>query len=162
MNPPSMGLNPKDIAEKIKALAEPLAVSMGFEIVQVECPSGKRRSALRIFIDKPGGITVDDCADFSREFGLILDVNEMMEGSYDLEVSSPGLDRALSTIKDFIKFKGRKVRLRTKEPIEGNRRNIKAVIEGAEGRDITVRDFDGVPFTIALSNIDSARLIAEL
>ena len=128
----------------------------------MECPSGRGRRALRIFIDKPGGITVDDCADFSREFGLLLDVNDLMEGSYDLEVSSPGLDRALSTMKDFIRFKGRKVRLRTKEPLEGKRRNIKAVIEGAEGRDITVRDFDGTLFTIPLSNIESARLLAEI
>lgn len=157
-----MSLEPKDIAEKIRALAEPLAVSMGFEIVHVECPSGRGRGALRVFIDKPGGITVDDCADFSREFGLLLDVSDIMEGSYDLEVSSPGLDRALSTLKDFIRFKGRKVRLRTKEPLEGSRRNIKAVIEGAGGQDITVRDFDGALFTIALSNIESARLIVEI
>ncbi len=157
-----MSLESKDIAEKTRALAEPLAISMGFEIVQVECPSGRGRRSLRIFIDKPGGITVDDCADFSREFGLLLDVNGLMEGSYDLEVSSPGLDRALSTLKDFIRFKGRKVRLRTKEPLEGNRRNIKAVIEGAGGQDITVRDFDGALFTIALSNIESARLIVEI
>ena len=101
---------------------ERVAASMGLEVVEVELRGGGKARMLRIFIDKPGGVTHEDCANLSREVGTILDVEDAVPGgSYMLEVSSPGLDRKLSRAADFERFKGSRVKLMTREPVNGNR-----------------------------------------
>ena len=148
------------IEEKVRALAEPLLADKGMELVDLVFVTEHGRHVLRIFIDKPGGVNVDDCGDFSKEFSTILDVDDPIPQRYMLEVSSPGLDRPLVKEADFKRFAGKKTKIKAKEAIEG-RRNFKAVIDGvAEGK-VFVTDFDGKKFEIALSNIERARLEIE-
>ncbi len=109
--------------EHVRAITDRVAASHGVEVVDVEFRgSGGKARMLRIFIDKPGGVTHQDCEAVSREVGTILDVEDAVPGgSYTLEVSSPGLDRKLRGAADFERFTGSRVKLQTREPVEGNR-----------------------------------------
>src|SRR5213594_3250909 len=108
--------------DNIQAIAERVAASLGVEIVELELRGGGKSRMLRIFIDKPSGVTHDDCASLSREVSTILDVEDAVPGgSYVLEVSSPGLDRKLIRPGDFERFQGSRIKLTTKEPVNGNR-----------------------------------------
>lgn len=154
-------MKPEGIEERIKTLAAPVAGSLGLELVDVEFTSEHGRRVLRIYIDKPGGVTVDDCEKVSRELGTILDVEDPIPQSYNLEVSSPGLDRPLKTDKDFARFIGKRAKIKTREPLDG-RRNFKAVIDNVSNGEVRVTDFDGKIFTIAIANIDKAKLEIEI
>src|SRR5512135_3667398 len=104
--------------QKIQEIAERVAASSGLEVVEVDLRGGGKHRMLRFFIDKPGGVTHEDCADFSREVGTILDVEDAVPGgAYLLEVSSPGLDRKLWRPADFERFVGSRVKLMTREPV---------------------------------------------
>ncbi len=149
------------LEEMLKALAAPVVEGLGMELVDLVYTAEHGRKVVRLFIDKPGGVTVDDCSDVSREFGTVLDVEDPIPQRYVLEVSSPGLDRPLVKEKDFIRYMGKKARIKTKEAIEG-RRNFKPVIDRVEGGKVFVTDFDGLKFEIELSNIEKARLEIEL
>jgi ribosome maturation factor RimP len=108
--------------DEVQGIAERVAASSGLEVVEVEYRGGGKSRLLRIFIDKPGGVTHEDCANFSREVSTILDVEDIVPGgSYVLEVSSPGLDRKLLRAADYERFTGSKVKLMTREPVNGNR-----------------------------------------
>jgi len=108
--------------EAVQAIAERVAASAGLEIVEVELRGGGKARMLRIVIDKPGGVTHEDCASLSREVSTILDVEDVVPGaSYVLEVSSPGLDRKLFRAADYERFTGSRVKLTTRQPINGNR-----------------------------------------
>jgi ribosome maturation factor RimP len=108
--------------DQVREIAERVAASSGLEIVDVEMCGGGKARMLRIFIDKPGGVTHEDCANFSREVGTILDVEDVVPGdSYLLEVSSPGLDRKLSRAADYERFIGSRVKLTTRNPVNGSR-----------------------------------------
>ena len=148
------------IEEKVRALAEPLLADKGMELVDLAFVTEHGRHVLRIFIDKPGGVNVDDCGEFSKEFSTILDVDDPIPQRYMLEVSSPGLDRPLVKEADFKRFVGKKAKIKAKEAIDG-RRNFKAVIDNVVEGKVFVTDFDGKKFEIALSNIERARLEIE-
>jgi len=109
--------------DKIREIAERVAASSGLELVELEMRGGGKARMLRVFIDKqPDGVTHEDCASFSREFGTLLDVEDVVPGdSYLLEVSSPGLDRKLYKAADYQRFTGSLVKLSTFQPINGNR-----------------------------------------
>lgn len=108
--------------EQVRGIAERVAASSGLEVVEVEFRGGGKARLLRVFIDKPGGVTHEDCANLSREMGVILDVEDAVPGAtYTLEVSSPGLDRKLVKPADFERFVGSRVKLMTREAIAGNR-----------------------------------------
>src|SRR5258707_2530634 len=109
--------------DHIHAIAERVAASLGVEVVEIELRGGGGKSRmLRVFIDKPSGVTHEDCANLSREVSTILDVEDAVAGgSYVLEVSSPGLDRKLVTPSDFERFQGSRVKLTTRDPVNGNR-----------------------------------------
>ena len=108
--------------DQIHAIVQRVAASSGLEVVELELCGGGKSRRLRIFIDKPEGITHEDCASLSREVSTIFDVEDAMPGgAYTLEVSSPGLDRKLSRPADFERFQGSRVKLMTKEPVQGNR-----------------------------------------
>jgi len=108
--------------DKVREIAQRVAESSGLELVDIDLRGGGKARMLRIFIDKPGGVTHDDCSNFSREVGTIFDVEEAVPGgSYTLEVSSPGLDRKLLKASDYERFIGSLVKLATREPIAGNR-----------------------------------------
>src|SRR6058998_2316279 len=109
-------------AERVREIAERVAASSGLEVVEVELRGGGKARMLRIVIDKPAGITHDDCANLSREVSTILDVEDAVPGgTYTLEVSSPGLDRKLQKAADFERFTGSLVKLMTREPVNNNR-----------------------------------------
>src|SRR5512146_376343 len=108
--------------DKIREVTERVAASHGLEVVEVEVRGGGKARMLRIFIDKPQGVTHQDCEVVSREVGAILDVEDVVSGgSYTLEVSSPGLDRRLTKPADYERFTGSRLKLQTREPVEGNR-----------------------------------------
>ncbi|MBW2557290.1 MAG: ribosome maturation factor RimP [Deltaproteobacteria bacterium] len=149
--------------EKIMDLVEPVLESGRMELVDVECLKGKTRWMVRIYIDKEGGVGLDDCAMISGEIGDLLDVNETPPGSYSLEISSPGLDRPLARDKDFIRYAGHKIRIRVAEKIEG-KKNLKGrLVEfiEKEGEKIVVINVEGRVYNIPRSMIIKANLQYE-
>ena len=122
-------ITPEELILKVKELAEPLCASEGLELVFVECHRESIGRIIRLYIDKPGGVTLSDCTQISRQLIDILDVNLNTNWSYNLEVSSPGFDRPLGKPEDFDRFKGNIARIRTSLPIKGQK-NFKGVILG--------------------------------
>jgi len=108
--------------ERLVALTEPLLAQLGYELVELEFASGHGRGALRIFIDKPTGVGLDDCERVSREVSALLDVEDPIPQAYTLEVSSPGDDRVLRTRAHFERFVGARVKVELTAPREGRRR----------------------------------------
>ena len=155
------GLNDREaIRSIVAALAERLAASMGLELVLLEI-KGTGKSVVRAFIDRPGGVTLDDCERFSKRFSVSLDVEDWIPFSYILEVSSPGVNRPLIKEADFRRFCGRDVKVRTKIPLKGQR-NFKGRIAGVtEGR-MELEIAPGEKIEIALMDIEKASLIADL
>lgn len=140
-------------AEKI----EPTLLGMGFELVDAQA-SGRGRH-LRIFIDKPGGITVDDCADVSRHLARYLTVEGV---DYDrLEVSSPGLDRPLRKAADFARFAGQKADVRMLSPNSEGRKRFVGVLQGLEGGKFSM-NVDGASVALELEGLERARLVPDL
>ena len=129
--------------EKVREIAERVAQSSGLEVVDIELLGGGKARMLRIFIDKPDGVTHEDCSNFSREVGTIFDVEDAVPGaSYLLEVSSPGLDRKLSKPADYERFTGSLVKLMTRDPVNGNRHfegRLKAFHDGRLSLELTGR-----------------------
>lgn len=123
--------------EKTKALIERIVSSEGLELVEVEIKGSLNRRIVRIFIDKPEGITHADCESISHQVGAELDIEDLIPGSYTLEVSSPGLTRKLQSKEDFIKFRGRLVKIQTHQPIEGSR-TIRGILADFDGETVTV------------------------
>ncbi len=159
--------------DKIHEIAERVARSSGLEVVEVELLGGGRARMLRIIIDKPGGVTHEDCANFSREAGTIFDVEDAVPGStYTLEVSSPGLDRKLSKPAEFERFSGSLVKLMTRDPINGNRHfegRLQWLGDGRIGLELSGRKKSkkresveaGTKVEIELANIEKANLVPE-
>ena len=150
--------------EQIRQLAEPLLASEGMELVLVECLKMPTRWLVRIFMDREGGVTVDDCAHISNQLGDLLDVHDVPPGPYTMEVSSPGLDRPLDSDRDFLKYRGSQVRLRLGEKIEG-RRNFCARLldyeDDGSGKVLVVLA-DGKTFRIPRKAVIKANLEYEL
>src|SRR5271170_605010 len=108
--------------ERVREIAAKVGASSGVEVVEIDMRGSGGSRMLRVFIDKPGGVTHEDCANVSRELSTILDVEDAISGGpYVLEVSSPGLDRKLSRAADFERFTGSRVKLTTRTPVNGNK-----------------------------------------
>ncbi len=138
-------------------LLEPVVQGMGYELVGMEFDGHQR--VLRVYIDRPEGITVDDCSAVSYQVSGVLDVEDPIPGRYQLEVSSPGMDRPLFTLEHFERFKGAMVRLQLSRPLEGRRR-FKARLQGVEGQDVILAEAEET-FRIPFDLIDKARLSPE-
>jgi len=159
--------------DHIHAIVERVAASLGVEVVEIELRGGGKARMLRIFIDKPGGVTHEDCATLSREVSTIFDVEDAMPGgSYTLEVSSPGLDRKLFRPADFERFQGSRVKLTTKDPVNGNR-HFEGRLEHFESGRLTLdlaearrkfRPQEGTAqrLEIELANVEKANLVPEI
>lgn len=147
------------VRQQVEQLAEALVASEGMELVDLEYRREGRRWMLRLFIDKDGGVTLDDCASISRELGDLLDVKDVIPQAYVLEVSSPGLNRRLRKKEDFSRFAGQKVKLRLVAPIDG-RRKIVGELEGIEDEAVIVTAPEG-RCSVALKDIARANLIYE-
>jgi ribosome maturation factor RimP len=150
--------------ERIIALIEPAVESEGLELVELECLKMKTRWLVRIFIDREGGATLDDCTAVSHQVGDLLNVHDLPPGPYTLEVSTPGLDRPLTRDKDFEQYRGARVRIRTREPIEGSRNFLGTYVEYSTegGRRIVTVDVDGRSVRIDRENIQKANLEYEM
>jgi len=146
------------IKEKVLKLAEKVAEAQGVEVSDTEI-LGKGRLFVRVTIDREGGITLDDCEKFSRALEAILDVEDPIPGPYNLEVSSPGLDRPLRGIKDFEKNKGKLTRIVTKEEIEGRNLFVGRIVE-VHGNFIRLL-VNNHELDIPLEKISKARLEVE-
>jgi len=159
--------------EKVREIADRVAQSSGLEVVDVELHGSGRARMLRVYIDKPGGVTHEDCASFSREASVIFDVEYAVPGgSYLLEVSSPGLDRKLSKPEDYQRFTGSLVKLMTRDPVNGNRHfegRLKAFHDGRLSLELTGRKKSkkheaverGTEVEIELANVEKANLVPE-
>lgn len=145
------------IAARVKELAEPLCESEGVELVYVEYQPEAGGMILRLFIDKPKGVTIDDCIYISRQLGDILDVNLEDAGAYRLEVSSPGPDRPLWEKNDFDRFKGSVARIRTCRPFDGQK-NFKGVLLGISDETVKLM-VDNKNVAIPFQEIIRARLV---
>jgi ribosome maturation factor RimP len=141
----------------VESKVEPAVAGMGYELVDVQVSNGGRM--LRVFIDKPGGINVDDCAAVSRQLTRVLPVEGV--DFERLEVSSPGLDRPLRKTGDFERFAGQKAEVRMRTPDATGRRKFVGVLRGAAGGQVKV-EFDGQTVALALDDIDRAKLIPAL
>jgi ribosome maturation factor RimP len=159
--------------DRVQAIAERVAATSGLEVVEMELRGGGKSRMLRVFLDKPGGVTHEDCAQFSREFGTILDVEDVVPGgSYVLEVSSPGLDRKLTRAADYERFTGSKVKLMTREPVNGNRHfegRLESFRDGRLTLDLSEarrkhRPKNDSPqkLEIDLANVEKANLVPEI
>ena len=143
----------------MSALAAHVLADQNMELIDLEYRREGRGWVLRLFIDKEGGITLDDCARASQEIGTVLDVEDFIGTPYSLEVSSPGLNRPLKNEKDFIKYRDCLIKVRTFDPID-NRRNFKGKLrEISDGR--IEMEIDGGVVTIPLVNVAKANLEVE-
>ncbi len=140
-------------------LLEPVVTGMGYELVEIEYNPGSRHGLLRLYIDHEDGIVLDDCTDVSHQVSALLDVEDPIHGRYSLEVSSPGMDRPLRGIKDYERFTGEIVKIKTGMAIDG-RRNFKGRLCGVEGDEINI-ECDGQQFYLPLASIEKARLVPE-
>ena len=164
--------------DRVRGIADRVASSSGLEVVEIEFRGGGKSRMLRVFIDKPGGVTHEDCASFSREFGTILDVEDAVPGGmYVLEVSSPGLDRKLNRAADYERFTGSRVKLMTREPVNGNR-HFEGRLENFQSGRLTLdlskpkksnkKSLQPNPkdapekLEIELANVEKANLVPEL
>jgi ribosome maturation factor RimP len=159
--------------ERVREIAERVALSSGLEVVEVELRGGGKARMLRVVIDKPAGVTHEDCANLSREMSTILDVQEVVAGSsYLLEVSSPGLDRKLLRAADYERFTGSRVKLTTRNPVAGNR-HFEGRLESFQNGRLTLdlstarKKFRPVSdaaqkLDIELANVEKANLVPEI
>ncbi len=146
-----------ELTRRVWAELEPHVVEQGCELVEVLVGRSGRRGMLRIFIDKPGGVTLDDCTAVSQVLSPVLDATDFFGESYVLEVSSPGFDRPLRRAKDFARFVGQVVRLRSETPVNGTR-NFRGVLTRFEDG-LIVLDCDGTEVEIHIENVDRANLV---
>ncbi len=144
------------IINRAESLALPILDSYGMELVDIEYRREQHGWVLRLYIDKDEGVSLDDCGMVSRELAATIEVEELIEGQYNLEVSSPGLTRPLKKLSDFEKFKGQCVKVKCYEPLEGQKKFI-GTISKVDGEDVSI-DINGVKINIRFSNIAKANL----
>jgi ribosome maturation factor RimP len=148
-----------DIVRKAEELLEGHLLHLGYELVACEWTTDLGRPTLKVFIDCAGGVGIQDCRRVSGAVGDLLEVEELIDSRYHLEISSPGLDRPLRKEPDFLRFVGEQVRIRTFEALDG-RRNFKGTLEAVDDGIVTVR-IDNTPFRVAIAAMDRANLIYD-
>ncbi len=134
------------IEARVLKVAEPLFKAEKFELVHIECATSNREKIVRLYMDKPGGVALDDCVAISRQLGDLIDVHIENIGSYRLEVSSPGSNRPLSKKEDFIRFAGEWVKIETHEPVNGQKKftgilektNDDSVVIAVDGEEVEI------------------------
>ena len=145
------------IEERVQAIAERVAIDHGLELVHAEVAGPENKPIVRIFIDKPDGVTHQDCSEVSLHVGTVLDVEDFIHASYTLEVSSPGLERGLYKRADYERFAGRLAKLRTRRPIDGQR-NFRGRLLGIDAQEVLFEDRTSGRVRIALDSIAKANL----
>lgn len=148
-----------NIVGRVETFVEPLLAEIGCELVDLEFTREGHGWVLRLYMDKDGGVTIEDCRSVSRQVNHYLEVDDPVDHPYHLEVSSPGLERPLKKKKDFIRFAGRKARIKMEEPIDG-RRVFVGILDGVDGEYILII-VDGERVRLQLTDVFRARLIFE-
>lgn len=146
-------------ADELAALLEPSIARLGYELSDLEVRLGGKGGLVRVFIDSPDGIGLADCEKVSEAVSALLDVEDPVPGDYNLEVSSPGLDRKLTKIEHFQRFTGEIVKVSMRFPVEGRRR-FRGKLMSVDKEEIVV-EVDGQMHSLALTTIDTARLVPD-
>jgi ribosome maturation factor RimP len=153
--------DPEARLARVESALSPVLASHGLSLVDSEYHREGRRWVLRLFVDKPGGASIADCQRLSHEAGDVLDVSGLIEESYDLEVSSPGLDRELRKDREFAWAMGKDVRCWLREPVDGVR-ELAGVLAAATPAELTLVDPDGREHAVPRGLLARARLIPDL
>jgi len=154
-------IEPQSIAERINRIAEGIAADQGVEMVHAEIAGAKRDSVVRVYIDKEGGVGIEDCSRFSGAMEELLDAEDVIPWAYVLEISSPGIERQLYSLKDFVRFTGELAKIKTKAELEGQK-NFVGRIEAVEDNDIVFDDRTAGQVRITFDNVDKANLKIDL
>jgi len=149
------------VEARVRELAERAARERGLELVHVELAGGARSPIVRVFIDKPGGVTHEDCSELSEHIGTVLDVEDFIHAAYTLEVSSPGLERGLYRPEDYERFAGHLAKLKTRASLDGQR-NFRGRIVGVEGEDVVFDDKTTGRVRVPFSEIAKANLEIDI
>src|SRR5258707_13985488 len=149
------------IAGRVQEIAERVAIDHGLELVHAEVAGPANKPIVRVFIDKPQGVTHEDCSQVSVHLGTILDVEDFIHASYTLEVSSPGLERGLYKRADYERFAGSQAKLKIRQPIAGQR-NFRGTLAGVEGENIIFEDRTSGRVLIPLNLITRANLEVDV
>lgn len=152
----------EETRQKVIDIIEPLLKNEGYELVEVELAGAGKTTVLRLFIDKEGGVTLDDCATVSQAVSAMLDVEDPIESAYELEVSSPGVDRPLRRPEDYTRFAGQKAKVKTFGPVPGagDRKVFIGNLLGFEADHVRI-DVDGTEFKVPQEAIAKAHLVWE-
>lgn len=145
------------VEERVRVLAENVAIDHGVELVHAEVAGPDQKPIVRIFIDKPTGVTHEDCSEVSFHLGTVLDVEDFIHSAYTLEVSSPGLERGLYKLADYERFAGSLARLKTQQPIAGQR-NFRGRLLGVDGGDVLFEDRTSGRIRVPLEGVAKANL----
>ena len=143
--------------DELTEMLLPAVERLGYELTDLEMQLGGRNGFVRLYIDRPEGIGLDDCEKVSRAVSALLDVEDPLPGHYNLEVSSPGLDRKLTKKEHFQRFAGQTVKVRTRFPVEG-RKGFRGTLVSSDDENIVV-EVDGVAHTLPMATIQTARLV---
>lgn len=142
-------------------LFEPVIESMGYELVGIEFIGGGGHGTLRVYIDREEGVSLDDCAAISHQVSGILDVEEPIRQAYDLEISSPGIDRPLFKLEDYERFAGRMAKIKMAVAADG-RRHFKGRLRGVAEAGMVTIEVDGQDFDLPFADIARANLVGEI
>ncbi len=152
-------MRPEEVEVKVEELIEPLVVEEGLKLVSIEVQRRGRKLILSVFLDREGGIDLETCSRMNEEIGRYLDVEDIIQERYDLEVCSPGLDRVLKKTREYAAFIGRNIEMWLKQPFEG-RRKFDGVLKGADDKGITML-VDGEEMAFDFEAIAKAKLVFD-
>lgn len=146
-------------SDELRKLIEPTIERLGYELTDLEVRLGGQGGLLRLTVDKPEGIDLDDCEKVSHAVSALLDVEDPVPGNYNLEVSSPGLDRKLTKVEHFQRFEGETLKVTMRFPIEGRRR-FRGILVSSDDENFVV-EVDGESHSLPLAMLDTARLVPD-
>ena len=151
----------ESIGERVEQIAASVAERSGIEFLHCQIAGSKRNPTVRLIIDKPGGVTLEDCAQISRDVEAALDRDDFIPTAYTLEVSSPGIERELFKLADFERFSGQNARIKTTQSINGQR-NFAGIISAVSGREIEFEDRTSGKVVIPYESVAKASLLVDL
>ena len=151
----------RSVAERVREIAEQAAIDHGIELVHAEVAGPEGHPIVRVFIDKPGGVTHEDCSDVSVQLGTVLDVEDFIHSAYTLEVSSPGIERGLYKRADYERFAGSSARIKARTPVNGQR-NFHGRIVGVDAANVVFEDRTSGRVVIPIDGIAKANLEVDV
>ncbi len=154
-------MDSRSVNERVRQLAEQAAIDHGVELVHAEVAGPDNHPVVRVFIDKPGGVTHKDCSGVSEQLGTVLDVEDFIHAAYTLEVSSPGLERGLYRLADYERFAGSAAKIKSRVPVNGQR-NFRGRIVGIDNDQVIFDDQTSGRVRIPIDEVVKANLEADI